>query len=254
MTRPRFGSVPWNRSHWGDRSAWERYGDNWTFHADACGQPYERWKQSVVDTFLTPYLRPAVDMIEIACGHGRWTEYMVGRVRSLTLVDVNASCLDVCRERFGCCRDSDIRFVCNDGRSLPGDEASVDLIWSFGSFVHIDPRDIAAYLTQFRRVLRPGGRFVVHHAGWPQWSMRIVPVTRCAGRPGRVLQHRLAQGMWRPGGDRVAMSAERFVALAAQRGLRVDDQVRSWGAAHEFGLAFRDVISIGSVPARISAR
>jgi SAM-dependent methyltransferase len=223
------------------------HGDNWTFHADSCGQPYESWKRSVVETFLEPYLRPDIDVIEIAPGHGRWTHYMVGRVRSLTLVDVNASCLDVCRERFA--SHPNIRYVCNDGRSLLAPDASVDLVWSFGSFVHMDAHEVGAYLSESHRVLRPGARFVVHHAGWPQWSMLLDPITRRAGKPGRVLQHRLAQGAWRPGGDRVAMSAERFAAMARRHGLVVDRQVRTWGPAGAFGLGFHDVITIGSRPA-----
>jgi SAM-dependent methyltransferase len=244
VASPRFGSVQWNQRQWGDPAAWECNGDNWTFHAEHCDQPYRRWKQSVVETFIEPYLAPDADVIEIASGHGRWTEHMVGRVRSLMLVDVNVSCLEACRERFG--SRGGIRYVCNDGRTLPTADGSVDLIWSFGSFVHIDARDVDAYLAEFRRVLRPTGRYVIHHAGWPQWSMPVAAVTRFAGRPGRVVQHRLAQGAWRPGGDRVAMSAERFARMASRHELRVDEQVRCWGPACEFGLAFNDVITVGS--------
>jgi ubiquinone/menaquinone biosynthesis C-methylase UbiE len=32
-------------------------------------------------------------------------------------------------------------------------------------FVHINPTDIDAYLRDFRRILKPGGIGVVHHAG-----------------------------------------------------------------------------------------
>jgi ubiquinone/menaquinone biosynthesis C-methylase UbiE len=237
------GSVAWNRKHW-DRAEWEQYGNGWTFHANACRQPYESWKDSVVTTFLDPYLHDADDVVEIAPGHGRWTEYMVGRTGSLTLADVTASCIDVCRERFG--QYDNIRYFVNDGRSLPGGNASADLIWSFGSFVHIDPRDTNAYLAEFARVLKPGGRFVIHHSGWPDWTLRLVPFTRRAGRPGRVVQHRIAHGFWKPGGDRVAMSSERFSKLARSHGLRVDHQVRQWGPRNEFSLAFNDVITIGT--------
>ncbi len=242
----RLGSVQWNREKWGNPEEWERHGNNWAFHADACGQSYEGWKSSLVQQFLDPFLGPEIDILEIGPGHGRWTEYMMGRARSVTLVDLNATCIDICRDRFG--RRNDVSFIVNDGRSLPVPESSVDVIWSFGSFVHFEQRDTDAYLGEFRRVLRPGGRFVVHHAGWPEWSLRLVPITALAGRPGRVLQHRLAQGRWRPGGDRMAMSPKLFASRAAARGLRVDEQMRTWGPEHEFGLAFHDMISIGSRP------
>ncbi len=236
------GSAAWNRNHWAGAD-WGQNGNGWTFHADACSQPYESWKQSVVTTFLDPYLHDAHDVVEVAPGHGRWTEYMVGRTDSLTLVDVTPSCIDVCRERF--VQHDEIHYFVNDGRSLPINDASADLIWSFGSFVHIDPGDTNAYLAEFARVLKPGGRFVIHHSGWADWTLRLVPFTRRTGKPGRVLQHRIAHGFWRPGGDRVAMSPERFSNLAASHGLHVERQIRNWGPRNEFGLAFNDIITVG---------
>jgi len=245
------GSLQWNREKWGGRAPWDQCGDNWTFHAESCGQPYALWKQAVVDAFVSPYIGPDVDVLEIGPGQGRWSEFIVGRAKSVTLVDLNATCIDVCRDRFG--RHDEVAFIVNDGHSLPVDDASIDVIWSFGSFVHFDQRDVDAYLGEFRRVLRPGGRFLIHHAGWPEWSLHIVPVTRHSGRPGRVLQHRLAQGRWRPGGDRMAMSPKLFASRAHTHGLLVDEQVRRWGADHEFGLAFNDIISIGSRQTETSA-
>jgi SAM-dependent methyltransferase len=236
------GSVAWNRAHWGSAD-WGQNGNGWTFHADACGQPYEDWKRSVVATFIDPFLQDARDVVEIAPGRGRWTEYLVGRCASLTLVDITAGCIDVCRERFG--QYDEIRYVVNDGRSLPVADASVDLIWSFGSFVHIDARDTNAYLAEFARALKPAGRFVIHHSGWADWTLRLVPLTRRAGRPGRVIQHRIAHGFWKPGGDRVAMSPERFSEMATAHGLHVEQQVRRWGPHNEFGLAFNDIITTG---------
>jgi SAM-dependent methyltransferase len=240
----RVGSIEWNRAHWGDDAAWEERGNSWTFHADDCGQPYESWKKTLLGEFLDPYLSLEADFLEIGPGYGRWTESMVGRTHSLTLVDLNANCIEVCRQRFGLY--SDVSFVANDGQSLPAPEGSIDVVWSFGSFVHFDTREIAAYLGECARVLRVGGRFVIHHAGWPEWSLATLPVTQHMGRSGRVLQHRISQGRWRPGGDRTPMSAHWFASLASANGLRVEKQARTWGEEHEFGLAFNDVISIGT--------
>ena len=196
------------------------------------------------EDFPEPYLGLDADFLEIGPGYGRWTEFMVGRTRSLTLVDLNANCIEVCRDRFA--SSGSVSFVANDGRSLPVPDGSTDVVWSFGSFVHFDTREIAAYLGECARVLRVGGRFVIHHAGWPEWSLTTLPVTKHMGRSGRVLQHRISQGRWRPGGDRTPMSAHWFASLASANGLRVDEQVRTWGEGDEYGLAFNDVISIGT--------
>ena len=143
-SRKHVGSIEWNRTHWGDSAAWEESGNSWTFHADSCGQPYEWWKKTLLGEFLEPYLGLDADFLEIGPGYGRWTEFMVGRTRSLTLVDLNSNCIEVCRERFASL--SNISFAANDGRSLPVPDGSIDVVWSFGSFVHFDTREIAAYL------------------------------------------------------------------------------------------------------------
>lgn len=240
---PSPGSVEWNRERWNDPKVWELDGDNWSFHAQASGQPYDAWKRSVVQRLLEPYLGPAVDVVEIGCGHGRWSEHMVGRCRSLMLVDLSEKCVDVCRGRF---HHPSVTAVANDGRSLPTPDDSADLVWSFGTFVHLAEEDIGAYLAECRRVLRPGGRFVLHHAGWRDWSLRFVPVTCHAGKVGRVVQYRLAYGHFSRGGGRIPMSVKRFTTIAHGQGLHVAEEVRRWGSEDEFGLAFRDAISVGT--------
>ena len=41
---------------------------------------------------------------------------------------------------------------------------SIDLVFSYATFVHFDPELVAAYLKDIRRVLAPGGRLLFHHA------------------------------------------------------------------------------------------
>ncbi len=239
-------SITSNRNTYNNPGTWNRRGDSWTFHADACGQDYEVWKRSLVQRFLDPFLGRDVDVLEVGPGFGRWTEFMVGRTHSLTLVDVSDACIEACHKRFGDDLPEEA-FIVNDGRSLPVPDASLDLVWSFATFVHIDEPDVAAYLDECRRVLRPGGRFVIHHAGWGDWSLSLLPVTRLLGRSGRFLQHRvLAMGRWSRAGGRAPMSAERFARMAVERGFVIDEQVDRWGDRGQFSVAYRDVITVGT--------
>ena len=60
----------------------------------------------------------------------------------------------------------EIVYIRTDGANLPGVETeSVDVVWSFEAFVHMLPVDVAAYVGEIARVLRPGGTAVIHHAG-----------------------------------------------------------------------------------------
>jgi SAM-dependent methyltransferase len=47
------------------------------------GPPYK-----VVDRYIRAYLSPAATVIEIGCGGGRWTRYLVG-ARKLIALDIN---------------------------------------------------------------------------------------------------------------------------------------------------------------------
>ena len=76
-------------------------------------------------------------MLEIAPGHGRWTEYLAHHCDRLIGVDLASSCVEVCRERFD--GRPNLEFFVNDGRSLDMvDAGSVDLVFSFDSLVHAE--------------------------------------------------------------------------------------------------------------------
>jgi cyclopropane fatty-acyl-phospholipid synthase-like methyltransferase len=58
-----------------------------------------------------------------------------------------------------------IDFIVNDGKKLDGiGDRSIDRIWSWDVFVHIQPEDVRSYVDEFRRVLREGGHGIIHHA------------------------------------------------------------------------------------------
>jgi ubiquinone/menaquinone biosynthesis C-methylase UbiE len=116
--------------------------------------------------------------------------------------------------------------------SLPVKDGSVDLVWSFGTFVHIELPEIDRYLGEVRRVLHPGGRFVIHHAG--QSERRGDP-----NRDGEI------EGS-PDSGLRSEVTARQFAELTADNDLVLDRQIWRWGPQREYGLAFRDVISIGT--------
>lgn len=145
-------------------------------------------------------------IVEIGPGAGRFSEVLAERAERLVLVDVTDEALERCRERLG--ERPGVEYVRTDGASLPGvEQGSIDAVWSFEAFVHMQPVDVAAYVGEIARVLRPGGRAVIHHAARRDRS-----------------------------GWRAPMSAELFARLARDRGLEVESQ-ETWGT-------YRDVISV----------
>lgn len=211
--------------------------------AEHCRVPYEVWKQRLIEHFVLPYAHDA-DVLEIAPGHGRWSETLVRVARTVILVDLSPSCIAACRERFA--GYPSVTYHVNDGVSLPAvDDESVDFVWSFDSFVHMDPLVIDSYLAECARVLRPGGHVVLHHADKRRWSLALAPYTRRLGMPGRVIQRLLSQGRLRDGGNRSDVSRTHIAEMAGRHGLHVDDQTREWGAGCDVA-KYRDCLTLAS--------
>jgi ubiquinone/menaquinone biosynthesis C-methylase UbiE len=233
-------SVDWNRRQWGQDYRWPQGGDEWNDLASHCGQPYTEWKDALIETFIAPHAVDA-DVLEIAPGYGRWTEFLARSARRVVLVDINENCLSACQKRFE--HLTHIEYHLGDGESLPVQDASLDFVWSFDSFVHMDPPVVRAYLREIGRVLRPGGSAVVHHAGKRSWSLALTPVTVRLGTPGRVLQRLASQGRLLDDGWRSNVTG-RMVADWAQAAGMVVAQTRSWGAENQYDVAkYRDMIS-----------
>ena len=102
-------------------------------------------------------------ILEIGPGSGRWTEYLVSKAKHLTLVDLTPKCIELCKLRFSGFRN--IEYFVNDGKDLSFIISdSIDRIWSWDVFVHIEADDIKNYIKQFSRILSPGGQGIIHHA------------------------------------------------------------------------------------------
>jgi len=111
---------------------------------------------------LDPYVRPDTVALEIGSGGGRWTRYLLA-AREVTVVELNAEFFRYLEQRFPADR-AKLRFYETSGYELRGvEDESIDFVFSFGTFVHIDPAGIDEYLGEIRRVLRPGGVATIHY-------------------------------------------------------------------------------------------
>lgn len=128
---------------------------------DAVRRTEQLW-WSIVHPRIRAFL-PAGRILEIAPGHGRATQYLLGSCARLTAVDLNASCVHACEQRFAGVEHLDLDV--NDGRSLPmiGD-ASIDFAFSFDSLVQVDRDVVQSYLHQLARTLALAGVAFLHHS------------------------------------------------------------------------------------------
>jgi ubiquinone/menaquinone biosynthesis C-methylase UbiE len=232
----------WNREAWGREHEWEEGGDEWSGMAAHCKVPYPEWKRGLIEAFLLPHLGPDRDVVEIAPGHGRWSETIIPASRSVRLVDLNPECLQACKERFADATTVD--YIQTDGSSIPVDDASADFVWSFDSFVHIDPPDVFAYIGELARVLRPGGYAVIHHADKTDLGLTIAPKLADKGKPGKVATRVVAQHLLKGDGNRSDLNGRMVAERAEEVGLRVVQQTDRWGPGGRMTVArYHDVIT-----------
>jgi phospholipid N-methyltransferase len=113
------------------------------------------------DRYILPYVNGEQCAVEIGPGGGRWTRYMLG-FRKLYVVDYYADLLEEVKTHF---RKPNIEFIKNNGTDFPGiGDRSVDYLFSFGTFVHLDEHLIQAYLGNMKRILNAGANVVIHYS------------------------------------------------------------------------------------------
>jgi ubiquinone/menaquinone biosynthesis C-methylase UbiE len=156
MSNP--NTVENNLRLWDETYAWPKEGDEWS----------EQWggTKGLWDHFLLPRINqflPAPTILEIAPGHGRWTQFLADHCQHLFVVDLSPACIEHCKKRFA--NRQNISYFTNDGRSLDMiADGSLDFVFSYDSLVHADASTVEQYVRQLQKKLRPGSPGFIHHS------------------------------------------------------------------------------------------
>jgi SAM-dependent methyltransferase len=205
---PGINSPTLNKAIW-DAWDWSAAGEEWT--------PSEEWKASVLRCVLERHVPKGSAILEIGPGGGRWTEALIPRAKVYVGVDISESCVKLCSQKFA--NQKNAHFVVGSGRDLEAlDDQTVDVVWSFDVFVHINETEVAAYADEFLRVMRPGAVGIIHH-----------------GSAGGT------HGGWRSNLTHSAM-----LQLLGARGFEIVESFLEWqdeGTTHAAGL-YKDVITV----------
>ena len=163
------------------------------YDEDRFGNSYGRFIDAGERRILTRWLSGRRDVLEIACGTGRFSSF--ARVAS----DASVESLRVARNRHPA-----LAFVCADAARLPFDDASFDAVFGFHLLMHLDAQALAATIGEASRVLRRDGVLIIDVLSGLRRKLRP--------RPAR------AQA-WH---GRTALSISAFRALGARHGLRLE--------------------------------
>ncbi len=112
-------------------------------------------------------------MLDVGCGVGGFHPLLRGMVGRLSGIDVSSDCITQAR-----INNSDVAYPDFDGRHFPFENASFDLVTTICVMHHVAPADWAHFMSEMRRVVRPGGLIcVIEHN--PLNPLTRLAVSRC---------------------------------------------------------------------------
>jgi cyclopropane fatty-acyl-phospholipid synthase-like methyltransferase len=125
---------------------------------DAEWRDADKWFKNYILPFL-PKEKCAI--CEIGPGSGRFSRYLVNNATQYYLVENSEYVCDLLKNIYG--NKENVRVLHNKDSSLSDiSDNSVDFIFSIGTFVHLYIEQIYGYFSEFHRVLKSGGKCVIH--------------------------------------------------------------------------------------------
>lgn len=141
------------------------------------------WSDDRLKESLTRHYLPRVSadsiVLELGPGTGRLTRHLIGRCRELLLADYSQLVCDWLQEYLQ--NKGTFRIIRLSGPMLTAIATeTIDVVLAHGVFEHIDLDDLASFLDEFHRVLRPGGVVVFNFdnfvsPGGREWFERWRP-------------------------------------------------------------------------------
>jgi ubiquinone/menaquinone biosynthesis C-methylase UbiE len=112
-------------------------------------------------------------MLDVGCGVGGLHPLLRGMVGRLSGIDVSSDCITQAR-----IDNRDVDYPDFDGWSFPFDDGNFDLVTAICMMHHVPPADWTHFMSEMRRVVRPGGLIcVIEHN--PLNPLTRLAVSRC---------------------------------------------------------------------------
>ena len=105
---------------------------------------------------LARQLARGLDVLDVASGEGYGSAFIAQTARSVIGVELDPTSVAHAARSY---QAPNLHFVEGDARALPVHDASVDLVVSFETIEHFHEHE--PFLSEIRRVLRPGGRLLI---------------------------------------------------------------------------------------------
>jgi 2-polyprenyl-3-methyl-5-hydroxy-6-metoxy-1,4-benzoquinol methylase len=116
---------------------------------------FEHWHRYLL---AAEYLAGKV-VLDIACGEGYGSHALAAKAARVVAVDISADTVRLARSRYG---SGNLEFICGSCVDIPVPGTAVfDAVVSFETLEHLSTLEQRMFLDEVRRVLKPGGLFIV---------------------------------------------------------------------------------------------
>lgn len=123
---------------------------------------------------LMEHVKPGMTVCEIGSGTGLWTQHLIDRTGTYHAVDYSGRLLFEAIEHRFSAHLGKLRLHHDERAMLEGiPDASVDLAFSMDVFVHFKSDLIHQFLESIARVLKPGGKALIHFVTWNERAHAI---------------------------------------------------------------------------------
>jgi SAM-dependent methyltransferase len=145
----------------------------WSRSYDQPGNPLIAVEEPVVRQIVADLPRGAA--LDAACGTGRYSAVLAEAGHHVTGVDTSPEMLNIARRKV-----SQATFHLSDARKLPASDGSLDLVTCGLALTHLP--ELPTAITEFARVLRPGGHLVTSDIHWQ--SLYLGGIASAIGEDG----------------------------------------------------------------------
>jgi ubiquinone/menaquinone biosynthesis C-methylase UbiE len=124
-------------------------------------------------------------ILDVGCGRGELVCEAARRGAGAVGIDYSQAAIELSRERLAAMDESprgDAEFLLADAKGLAFPDGSFDIVFLVDVYEHLHPYEIEHTLAEVKRVLRQGGRLIIH-TGPNTWFYRFgYPLVREAAR------------------------------------------------------------------------
>ena len=111
-------------------------------------------------------IRPGMRVVDIGCGRGELVLHLFRRGATVWGVDYSWDAVSISTEFLADARkqtsSGNLGILQGNSQYLPFDTASIDVVFMLDVVEHLYPNELENALLDIKRVLRPGGRLIIH--------------------------------------------------------------------------------------------